>query len=97
LDGFMNVAMEQAEEFVEGSLKSKLGDCFIRGNNGKLRKGYNFTSICAGQLYLLDHASRKMRIILHLSPSLPLFFRSLVHKCRQEKMMLVCCFCLGTR
>ena len=34
LDGFMNVAMEQAEEYSEGSLKNKLGDCFIRGNNG---------------------------------------------------------------
>ena len=34
VDGFMNVAMEQAEEFFEGSLKAKLGDCFIRGNNG---------------------------------------------------------------
>jgi U6 snRNA-associated Sm-like protein LSm6 len=34
LDGFMNVAMEQAEEYSSGVLKSKLGDCFIRGNNG---------------------------------------------------------------
>ena len=35
LDGFMNVALEQADEFAaSGSLKSKLGDCFIRGNNG---------------------------------------------------------------
>ena len=37
LDGFMNVAMEQAEEYSEGSLKNKLGDCFIRGNNGAQR------------------------------------------------------------
>jgi len=33
LDGFMNIAMEQTEEFVDGQLKNKYGDCFIRGNN----------------------------------------------------------------
>ena len=31
----MNIAMEQTEEFVDGQLKAKYGDCFIRGNNGK--------------------------------------------------------------
>ena len=34
LDGHMNIALEQAEEYVDGALKAKLGDCFIRGNNG---------------------------------------------------------------
>ena len=34
LDGYMNIAMEQTEEYVNGSLKAKYGDCFIRGNNG---------------------------------------------------------------
>lgn len=34
LDGFMNIAMEQAEEYVDGQLKARYGDCFIRGNNG---------------------------------------------------------------
>jgi len=33
LDGYMNIAMEQTEEFVNGELKNKYGDCFIRGNN----------------------------------------------------------------
>uniref|UniRef100_A0A7R9YDM9 Sm domain-containing protein n=1 Tax=Pinguiococcus pyrenoidosus TaxID=172671 RepID=A0A7R9YDM9_9STRA len=33
LDGFMNIAMEQTEEYVNGQLKAKYGDCFIRGNN----------------------------------------------------------------
>jgi len=33
LDGFMNIAMEQTEEYVDGQLKSRYGDCFIRGNN----------------------------------------------------------------
>lgn len=35
LDGYMNIAMEQTEEYVDGQLKSKYGDCFIRGNNGE--------------------------------------------------------------
>jgi len=34
LDGFMNIAMEQTEEYVNGQLKAKYGDAFIRGNNG---------------------------------------------------------------
>jgi U6 snRNA-associated Sm-like protein LSm6 len=35
LDGYMNIAMEQTEEYVNGQLKNKYGDCFIRGNNGE--------------------------------------------------------------
>jgi len=31
----MNIAMEQTEEYVNGQLKAKYGDCFIRGNNGE--------------------------------------------------------------
>ncbi|OAF70176.1 U6 snRNA-associated Sm-like protein LSm6 [Intoshia linei] len=33
LDGYMNIALEQTEEYISGQLRSKLGDCFIRGNN----------------------------------------------------------------
>mmetsp|Transcript_29933 Transcript_29933/g.76185 ORF Transcript_29933/g.76185 Transcript_29933/m.76185 type:complete len:80 (+) Transcript_29933:86-325(+) len=33
LDGYMNIAMEQTEEYVDGQLKNKYGDTFIRGNN----------------------------------------------------------------
>ncbi|KAL5109818.1 U6 snRNA-associated Sm-like protein LSm6 [Taenia crassiceps] len=33
LDGYMNVVLEQTEEYVEGQLKNKYGDAFIRGNN----------------------------------------------------------------
>lgn len=36
LDGYMNIALEQTEEYVNGQLKNKYGDAFIRGNNGKL-------------------------------------------------------------
>ncbi|RUS79576.1 hypothetical protein EGW08_012670 [Elysia chlorotica] len=33
LDGYMNIALEQTEEYVNGQLKNKYGDGFIRGNN----------------------------------------------------------------
>lgn len=40
LDGYMNIAMEQTEEYANGQLKAKYGDCFIRGNNGELLSKY---------------------------------------------------------
>ena len=48
LDGFMNIAMEQTEEYVDGQLKSRYGDCFIRGNNGMF-----FDAIFEFGLYLI--------------------------------------------
>lgn len=36
----MNIAMEQTEEYVNGQLKNKYGDAFIRGNNGNNQKDY---------------------------------------------------------
>ncbi|KAF9962505.1 U4/U6-U5 snRNP complex subunit lsm6, partial [Modicella reniformis] len=33
LDGYMNIALEQTEEYVNGQLMNKYGDTFIRGNN----------------------------------------------------------------
>jgi hypothetical protein len=30
----MNIAMENTEEYVDGKLKNKYGDTFVRGNNG---------------------------------------------------------------
>jgi hypothetical protein len=44
LDGFMNIALEQTEEYVDGQLKARYGDCFIRGNNGEN------THLCANKL-----------------------------------------------
>ena len=35
LDGYMNIALEQTEEYANGQLRNKYGDTFIRGNNGK--------------------------------------------------------------
>ncbi|KAI0988681.1 hypothetical protein GJ496_004383 [Pomphorhynchus laevis] len=33
LDGYMNIALEQTEEYVNGHLVNKYGDTFLRGNN----------------------------------------------------------------
>lgn len=33
LDGYMNIAMEQTKEYIDGQFKTQYGDCFIRGNN----------------------------------------------------------------
>lgn len=33
LDGYMNIALEQAQQFEHGQLKHSFGDAFIRGNN----------------------------------------------------------------
>lgn len=33
LDGYMNIAMEQTQEYVSGQLKNSYADTFIRGNN----------------------------------------------------------------
>ncbi|VCW72465.1 unnamed protein product [Gulo gulo] len=41
LDGYMNIALEQTEEYVNGQLKNKYGDAFIRGNNGKILPSYS--------------------------------------------------------
>lgn len=34
LDGYMNIALEQTEEYVNGVRTNSYGDAFIRGNNG---------------------------------------------------------------
>lgn len=34
LDGYMNIALENTVEYVDGEQKNEYGDCFIRGNNG---------------------------------------------------------------
>lgn len=36
LDGYMNIALEQAEEWVSNVRHRTYGDAFIRGNNGRI-------------------------------------------------------------
>ncbi|TEA34791.1 hypothetical protein DBR06_SOUSAS11910013, partial [Sousa chinensis] len=45
LDGYMNIALEQTEEYVNGQLKNKYGDAFIRGNNAD-----NSSQLAAGSV-----------------------------------------------
>jgi len=35
LDGYMNVALEDTEEWAGGKITGRYGDCFLRGNNGE--------------------------------------------------------------
>lgn len=35
VDGYMNIALEKTEEFVNGVKRRAYGDAFIRGNNGE--------------------------------------------------------------
>jgi U6 snRNA-associated Sm-like protein LSm6 len=34
VDGYMNIALEQTSEYVNGKKKRTYGDAFVRGNNG---------------------------------------------------------------
>jgi len=34
VDGYMNIALEKTEEYVNGRLRRSYGDAFVRGNNG---------------------------------------------------------------
>ena len=36
MDGFLNVVLEQAEEYNEGKFVARFNDCFLRGNNSLL-------------------------------------------------------------
>lgn len=37
VDGYMNIALEKTNEYVNGRLRRNYGDAFVRGNNGSLR------------------------------------------------------------
>ena len=54
LDGYMNIAMEDTTEHVDGVLKTTYGDAFIRGNNGMF---YFFVSVWS-PLHLLYNKHR---------------------------------------
>lgn len=36
VDGYMNIALEKTEEYVNGAKRRSYGDAFVRGNNGML-------------------------------------------------------------
>lgn len=35
VDGYMNIALEQTKEIVDGKMRRNYGDAFVRGNNGE--------------------------------------------------------------
>lgn len=35
MDGYMNIALEKTEEYVDGVKRRSYGDAFVRGNNGR--------------------------------------------------------------
>lgn len=37
VDGYMNLALEKCQEFVNGQMRRNYGDAFVRGNNGMLQ------------------------------------------------------------
>jgi len=41
VDGYMNIALEKCQEYVNGQLRRTYGDAFVRGNNGQ---EYSFES-----------------------------------------------------
>ncbi|KAK7951116.1 uncharacterized protein PG986_006844 [Apiospora aurea] len=36
VDGYMNIALEKTEEYVNGVKRRSYGDAFVRGNNGEI-------------------------------------------------------------
>ena len=61
LDGYMNIALEQTEEYVNGQLKDKYGDAFIRGNNGKLPRFHLFCIFKSNNSFLVLYISTRRR------------------------------------
>ncbi|CRG87898.1 Methylthioribose-1-phosphate isomerase [Talaromyces islandicus] len=49
VDGYMNIALEKTEEYVNGQLRRSYGDAFVRGNNGGLYCGVAMGSVTPPQ------------------------------------------------
>ena len=58
LDGYMNIALEQTEEHVNGTVTNRYGDAFIRGNNG---------AFISSDLYFYKHPSSNSFLFVLLS------------------------------
>ena len=73
--------MEQTEEFEDGQLKAKYGDCFIRGNNGRSPQ----TLLAAAPLHQLLQQRSKTDRVLNIAFSL---FSSSVHLDTNQKKVV---------
>jgi len=40
VDGYMNIALEQTKEYVDGKMRRNYGDAFVRGNNGEMLRSH---------------------------------------------------------
>ncbi|KAH0585736.1 U6 snRNA-associated Sm-like protein LSm6 [Termitomyces sp. J132] len=58
LDGYMNIALEQTEEHVNGVVTNRYGDAFIRGNNGVL---ISLSILCLDLMFSQYSISRQRR------------------------------------
>lgn len=56
MDGYMNIALEDTKEFVEGKMRRNYGDAFVRGNNGMFSFWFWFWFFL-GVSYPLDDVS----------------------------------------
>ena len=54
VDGYMNIALEQTREIVNGRVRREYGDAFIRGNNG--RKSFKAAVTRYGMLTVYDQS-----------------------------------------
>lgn len=52
VDGYMNIALENCQEFVNGKLRRTYGDAFVRGNNGMSRCAYAPPVLTGTVLYI---------------------------------------------
>eukprot|EP01036_Dinobryon_divergens_P022690 gene22690-30972_t len=92
LDGFMNIAMEQTEEYYEGQLKNRYGDCFIRGNNvycqvshNKLRNRINSGIVDSGTTIDVSSPEFKSLAAQTYAKVLPCILDSWMMKDRKRK------------
>ncbi|XP_072580881.1 U6 snRNA-associated Sm-like protein LSm6 isoform X1 [Vulpes vulpes] len=60
LDGYMNIALEQTEEYVNGQLKNKYGDAFIRGNNDEVTEAAGGKAVARNPIYHRLQAVRSL-------------------------------------
>lgn len=52
VDGYMNIALEKTEEYVNGVKRRTYGDAFVRGNNGEFERPRGALSRAAPSLTL---------------------------------------------
>lgn len=65
VDGYMNIALEKTNEYVNGRLRRSYGDAFVRGNNGSLRP--SAASVLLSNSHLPLWKTKKNPTVLYIS------------------------------